>query len=86
MVIRLVAVPDSSDVPDFDDIFHAVLGWDSGISFAFQIWVKSLIQRKIRSKKLRHFRLHRHQSCLGLSPPLRADQCSLADPWLVSLR
>jgi hypothetical protein len=31
MVIRLIAVPDSLDLTDFDDIFYAVLGWDSGI-------------------------------------------------------
>jgi hypothetical protein len=37
MVIRLVAVPDSLDLSDFDDIFHAVLGWDGGIGYAFQI-------------------------------------------------
>ena len=57
MVIRLVAVPDSLDLPDFDDIFHAVLGWDSGIGFAFQIQGREFnsFQRKIRSKKLRDF-------------------------------
>ena len=37
MVIRLIAVPDSLDLSDFDDIFHAVLGWESGIGYAFQI-------------------------------------------------
>ncbi len=37
MVIRLVAVPDSLDLTDFDGILHAVLGWDSGIGYAFQI-------------------------------------------------
>jgi hypothetical protein len=36
-VIRLVAVPDSLDLIDFDDIFHAVIDWDSGFGFAFQI-------------------------------------------------
>lgn len=59
-VIRLVAVPDSLDVTDFDDIFHAVLGWDSGIGFAFQIQGQEFnsFRRKTRSKKLRDFRLH----------------------------
>ena len=37
MVIRLVAVPDFLDLADFDEIFHAVLGWDSGIGYAFQV-------------------------------------------------
>ena len=35
MVIRLVAVPEFLDLADFDDIFNAVLGWDSGIGYAF---------------------------------------------------
>jgi len=37
MVIRLVAVPDSLDLSDFDDIFHPVLSWDSSIGYAFRI-------------------------------------------------
>src|SRR5215469_1840865 len=37
MVIRLVAIPDTLYLTDFDDIFHAVLGWDCGIGYAFQI-------------------------------------------------
>ena len=60
MVIRLVAVPDSLDLNDFDDIFHAVLGWDSGIGFLFRIHGQEFnsFRRKTRSKKLRDFRLH----------------------------
>jgi hypothetical protein len=66
MVIRLVAVPDSLDLSDFDDIFHAVLGRDSGIRYAFQIQGQeySSFQRKTRSKKLRDFRLHRQEKFL----------------------
>jgi hypothetical protein len=33
MVIRLFGVPDSLDFTDLDDIFHTVLGWDSGVSY-----------------------------------------------------
>ena len=66
MVIRLVAVPDSLDLTDFDDIFHAMLGWDSGIGFAFQIQGQEFnsFRRKTRSKKLRDFRLHRQEKFL----------------------
>jgi hypothetical protein len=28
MVIRVVAMPDYLDLPDFDDVFRAILGWD----------------------------------------------------------
>jgi len=66
MVIRLVAVPDSLDPTDFDDIVHAVLGWDSGIGYAFQIQGQEFnsFQRKTRSKKLRDFQLHRREKFL----------------------
>src|SRR5215831_45815 len=66
MVIRLVAVPDSLDLTDFDDIFHAVLGWDSGIGYTFRIQGQefSSFYRKTRSKKLCDFGLHRQEKCL----------------------
>ena len=66
MVMRLVAVPDSLDLTDFDNIFHAVLGWDSGICYAFQIQGQEFnsFRRKTRSKKLRAFRLHRQEKFL----------------------
>jgi hypothetical protein len=53
MVFRLVAVPDSLDLTYFDDVFHAVLGWDSGIGFAFLIQGQEFnsFRRKTRLKK-----------------------------------
>jgi hypothetical protein len=59
-------VPDSLDLIDFDDIFHAVLGWESGIGFAFQIQGQEFnsFRRNTRSKKLRDFRLHRQEKFL----------------------
>src|SRR5215475_9546750 len=66
MVIRLVAIPDTLHLTDFDDIFHAVLGWDSGIGYAFQIQGQEFnsFQRKNRSKKICDFRLHRQEKFL----------------------
>jgi hypothetical protein len=66
MVIRLVAVPDSLDLTDFDDIFHAVLGWDSGIGYVFQIHGQEFnsFRRKTRGKKLRDFRFHSQEKFL----------------------
>ena len=54
MVIRLTAVPDSLDLADFDSIFHTVLGWDSGIGYAFQVHgqeFNSFRRRRPRSSK-----------------------------------
>ncbi len=61
MVIRLVAVPDFLDLADFNEIFQAVLGWDSGIGDAFQVHGQEFnsFSRRTKSKKLRDFRLHR---------------------------
>jgi len=66
MVIRLMAVPDFLDLTDFDDIFHSVLGWDSGIGYAFQIQGQEFnsFQRKNRCKKIYDFRLHRQEKFL----------------------
>jgi hypothetical protein len=64
MVIRLVAVPDCVDLPDFDDIFHAVLGWEGGTGYAFHVHRQEFnsFRRQTRSKRLRDFRLHRHET------------------------
>jgi hypothetical protein len=66
MVIRLIAVPDSLDLTDFDGVFHAVLGWDAGIGYAFQIQGQEYnsFQRTTRSQKLCDFRLHRQEKFL----------------------
>jgi len=66
MVIRLVAVPDCLELADFDDIFHAVLGWDGGIGYAFQVQGQEFnsFRRQTRSMRLRDFRFHRQEKFL----------------------
>lgn len=66
MVIRLTAVPDSLDLADFDDIFHTLLGWDSGIGYAFQVHGQEFnsFRRQTKTKKLRDFRFHRQEKFL----------------------
>ena len=85
MVTRLVAVPDSLDLSDFDDIFHAVLGWDSGIGYAFRIQGQEFnsFQRKTRSKKLRDFRLHKRvtkRRCASVGGERRHRSIPVARP------
>jgi hypothetical protein len=66
MVIRLVAVPDYLELADFDDVFHAVLGWESGIGYAFQVHGQEFnsFRRRTRAKRLRDFGLHRQEKFL----------------------
>ena len=66
MVIRLVAVPDYLELADFDDIFHAVLGWEGGSGYAFHVHSHAFtsFRRQTRSTTLRDFRLHRHETFL----------------------
>jgi hypothetical protein len=55
MVIRLVAVPDYVGLTDFDDIFHAVLGWAGGSGYAFHVHGQEFnsVRRQTRSRTLR---------------------------------
>jgi hypothetical protein len=66
MVIRLVAVPDQMELADFDDVFHAMLGWEGGIGYAFQVHGQEFnsFRRPVRSKRLRDFGLHRQEKFL----------------------
>lgn len=66
MVIRLVAVPDCLGLADFDDIFHAVLGWAGGSGYAFHVHGQEFnsVRRQTRSKTLRDFRLHPQETFL----------------------
>jgi hypothetical protein len=66
MVMRLIAVPDSLHLIDFDDLFHALLGWKGSSGFAFRIQGQEYnsFRRKTRSKKLSDFQLHRQEKFL----------------------
>ena len=66
MVIRLVAVPDFLALSDFDDLFHAVLGWESGAGYAFRLHGQEFnsLRRQTKSKRLSDFRLHQPERFL----------------------
>jgi Plasmid pRiA4b ORF-3-like protein len=66
MVMRLIAVPDSFRLSDFDDVFQALLGWDAGTGFAFQIQGQEYnsFRRNTRARRLCDFRLHRREKFL----------------------
>ena len=58
MVIRILAVPDSLDLFEFDEVFRAVLGWDN-IGFLFRVNGQEFnsFRRATRSRTLREFQL-----------------------------
>src|SRR6476660_8396129 len=51
MVIRIVALPDHLDLPDFDEVFRAILGWD-GLGFIFCIHGQEFNSFRRRSKSM----------------------------------
>ena len=65
MVIRVICVPDSLDLTDFDEVFRTVLGWD-GLGFIFQVHGQEFnsFRRVTRSKTLRDFQLRPREAFL----------------------
>jgi Plasmid pRiA4b ORF-3-like protein len=65
MVIRVISMPDSLDLPDFDEVFRAVLGWDS-LGFIFRVHGQEFnsFRRVSRSKTLREFQLRPRETFL----------------------
>ena len=56
MVIRVMSLPDYLDLPDFDEVFRAILGWD-GQGFIFRVHGQEFnsFRRRTQSKTLREF-------------------------------
>ncbi len=65
MVIRVISVPDSLDLFDFDEVFRTVLGWD-GLGFMFRVHGQEFnsFRRAARSKTLRDFQLRPRETFL----------------------
>ena len=65
MVIRVISVPDFLDLPDFDEVFRTVLGWD-GLGFIFRVHGQEFnsFRRATRSKTLGEFQLRPRETFL----------------------
>src|ERR1039458_2587143 len=72
MVIRQVAVSDQMNLPEFNDIFCAVLGWSGNLGYIFRVHAQEFnsFRRKTRSKALHEFRLHRQEKFLYICDTL----------------
>ena len=79
MVIRVVAMPDCLDLPDFDDVFRAILGWD-GLGFIFRVHGQEFnsFRRRTQSKTLRDFQLRTQEKFLYT--------CGAIDLWAWEFR
>src|SRR3954447_769506 len=72
MVIRLISVSDQLRLPDFHDIFRAILGWDGNLGYIIRIHGQEFnsFRRKTRSKALHEFQLHRQEKFLYICDTL----------------
>ena len=54
MVIRLVSVSDQMDLPDFNDIFCAVLGWRGDMGYVIRVHSQEFnsFRRKTRASSI----------------------------------
>src|ERR1019366_7386481 len=72
MVIRQVAVSDQTNLPEFNDLFCAVLGWSDNLGYIFRVHAREFnsFRRKTRSSALHEFRLHRQEKILYICDTL----------------
>jgi hypothetical protein len=61
MVIRLISVSDHMQIPEFHDAFRAIVGWHGDLGDIIRVHGQQLdsFRRKIQSKTLHQFQLHR---------------------------
>ena|ERR1017187_2046171 len=59
MVIRLVSVSDQMQLPEFHEIFRAILGWNGDLGYIVRVHGQEFnsFRRKTRSKALHEFKL-----------------------------
>jgi len=63
MVIRVISVHDGMNLPDFNDVFCAMLGWSGDMGYILRIHGQEFnsFRRKTRSKAFHEFKLHRQE-------------------------
>lgn len=72
MVIRLISVSDQLQLPEFHNVFRAVLGWSGDLGYIIRIHSQEFnsFRRKTRSKALHEFKLHRQEKFLYICDTL----------------
>ena len=66
MVIRLISVSDQMPLPEFHDVFRAILGWNGDLGYIIRVHGQEFnsFRRKMRSKALHEFKLHGQEKFL----------------------
>jgi hypothetical protein len=72
MVIRLISVADHMQLPEFHDVFRAILSWKNDLGYIIRIHGQEFnsFRRKTRSKTLHEFKLHRQEKFLYICDTL----------------
>ena len=72
MVIRLVSVSDQIKLPEFHQIFCAMLGWNGDLGYIVRVHGQEFnsLRRKTRSKALHELELHRQEKFLYICDTL----------------
>jgi hypothetical protein len=72
MVIRLISVSDQTPLPEFHDLFRAVLGWDGDLGYIIRVHAQEFnsFRRKTRATALHEFKLHRQEKFLYICDTL----------------
>jgi hypothetical protein len=74
MVIRLVSVSDHMLLPEFHGVFRIILGWNGDLGYIIRVHGQEFNSfRKMRSKALHEFKLHRQEKFLYI--------CDTLDMW-----
>ena len=79
MVVRVLAVPDSLSLHEFDEVFRAILGWENiGFIFRMQGQEFNSFRRAIRGRTLQEFQLRPSETFRYI--------CSAIDHWEWEMR
>ena len=72
MVIRVLSVHDGMSLPDFNDVFCAMLGWSDELGYILRIHGQEFnsFRRKTRSKEFHEFKLHRQEKFVYVTDTL----------------
>src|ERR1700738_4620363 len=74
MLSRLVSVCDHMPLPEFHDVFRIILGWNGDLGYIIRVHGQEFNSfRKMRSKALHEFKLHRQEKFLYI--------CDTLDMW-----